>query len=307
MVLCSLKDFSEVDLDQKEKFESFFKKFPPRHSDASFVTMVSWHFYMGYFVCWVDGFPFVYTKKGDVRFFRIPFGLKDLDLIEKMLRFASKNASEFSIGLVDDAQKDFLSSHFKHLDFVKCREFSDYIYRAQDLVSLSGKSYAKIRNRMNKFQKNHSYSVEMISQGVVDEVINYLDEWCIVQDCDEDEVLRFEKLALKYCLRYFQTLGVFGLAIRVEGEIKAFSLCEWVSDSEVIVHFEKGDPKLDGIYKVVNFETAKYIVDKGGIWINRESDMGVIGLRKAKMRYRPHHLADVFMISKKSIQDEFSL
>jgi len=307
VVLCSLEDFSKIDLGEKEKFEEFFKNYPPRHSDASFMTMVTWHKYMQYFVCWSEGFPFVHTKKNDDRFFRIPFGLKDLELIKKMLVFASKNTNEFSIGLVDEAQKKFLESHFKHLDFVKCRQYSDYIYRAEDLVSLEGKSYAKIRNRMNKFRKNHTYSVEIISQDVVDEVMDYLDEWCIVQDCDEDEVLRFEKQALKYCLKYFETLGVFGISVRVEGKIKAFSLCEWISDSEVIVHFEKGDPKLDGIYKVVNFETAKYIVDNGGIWINRESDMGVIGLRKAKMRYRPHHLADVYMITNKSIKDEFSL
>ena len=68
----------------------------------------------------------------------------------------------------------------------------------------------------------------------------------------------------------------------------------------VIVHFEKGSPDYDGIYKAINQETAK-IVQKYAKYINRESDMGIPGLRKAKMSYRPHHMIEVFSISKEDI------
>ncbi len=307
MGIFSLDEFHKIGLNQRKEFSAFYSQFTPKHSDASFVTMVSWEFFMEYYVCWKDGVPFVFTLKDGVRIFRIPSGLEDLALIEQFLCFAANHSSKFAVGLIDEGQKELLQKSFKKLSFVEKREYFDYVYKAEDLVSLKGKPYAKIRNRMNKFQKNHSYSVELISQAVIDEVMEYLDEWCVIQDCDEDQVLRFEKLALKFCLIHFQALDLFGIAIRVDGKIKAFSLCEWVSDKETIVHFEKGDPKLDGIYKVVNFETARYISENGGEWINRESDMGVIGLRKAKLGYRPSHLVHVYLLDKESIVNQFGL
>jgi len=303
----SLEEFHKIDLDQRKQFSDFYAKFPPNHSDASFVTMVSWAFFMEYYVCWRENFPFVFTLKDGVRTFRIPSGLKDINLIEELLCFASENSSKYAVGLIDEDQKDLLQKSFEDLSFIEKREYFDYVYKSEDLVSLKGKPYAKIRNRMNKFEKKHSYSVEMISRAVIDEVMEYLDEWCVIQDCDEDEVLRFEKLALKFCLVHFESLDLFGVAIRVDGKIKAFSLCERISKKKTIVHFEKGDPKLDGIYKVVNFETARYIHENGGEWINRESDMGVLGLRKAKLGYRPNHFVHVYLLDKQSIVNQFGL
>ena len=67
-----------------------------------------------------------------------------------------------------------------------------------------------------------------------------------------------------------------------------------------VVHYEKGSPDYDGIYKAINQETAK-ILQKNFIFINRESDMNIPGLRKAKMSYHPHHMVEVFNLAKEFI------
>jgi hypothetical protein len=73
-----------------------------------------------------------------------------------------------------------------------------------------------------------------------------------------------------------------------------------MNNDTAVVHYEKGSPDFDGIYKMINQETAK-ILEKDFKYINRESDMDLPGLRQAKMSYRPHHMIEIFNINKKSI------
>ena len=86
-----------------------------------------------------------------------------------------------------------------------------------------------------------------------------------------------------------------GLMIRVDDRIAAISLFEPLNADTALVHFEKGLPDCEGIYKAINAETAA-VLAKDFIYINRESDLGVMGLREAKMRYHPHHMVEVYSL-----------
>ena len=77
------------------------------------------------------------------------------------------------------------------------------------------------------------------------------------------------------------------------------SLFEPLNAETALVHFEKGLPDCEGIYKVINAETAEFLKNKY-IYINRESDLGIPGLREAKMRYHPHHMVEVSSMKRES-------
>ena len=98
----------------------------------------------------------------------------------------------------------------------------------------------------------------------------------------------------------FFKLGLSGLAIRINNRIEAISVFEKYSFDTAVVHYEKGSPDYDGIYKAINQETAN-ILQKDVRFINRESDMNIPGLRKAKMSYRPDHMIKVFHLCKENI------
>ena len=89
--------------------------------------------------------------------------------------------------------------------------------------------------------------------------------------------------------------------IRAEGKIGAISLFEGQNEDTALVHFEKGLPDCKGIYRAINAETAK-ILARRYTYINRESDMGVEGIREAKMRYHPHHMVEVHMVSREELE-----
>ncbi len=77
------------------------------------------------------------------------------------------------------------------------------------------------------------------------------------------------------------------------------SLFEPLNADTALVHFEKGLPECEGIYKVINAESAVLLAKKFP-YINRESDLGITGLREAKMRYHPHHMIEVFSFKRDS-------
>jgi hypothetical protein len=79
------------------------------------------------------------------------------------------------------------------------------------------------------------------------------------------------------------------------------SLFEGLNRDTALVHFEKGLPDCKGIYRAVNAETAKILV-RDYVYINRESDMGVEGIREAKTRYHPHHMVEVHMLKRDELE-----
>ena len=102
-------------------------------------------------------------------------------------------------------------------------------------------------------------------------------------------------------LDYLDTIGLSGILIRVLGKVGAISLSEPLNANTVVVHFEKGLPDCEGIYKAINAETAIRVMDNFR-FINRESDMGVPGLREAKLRYHPHHLTEVYYAKREDLE-----
>jgi hypothetical protein len=136
------------------------------------------------------------------------------------------------------------------------------------------------------------------NQGQVEE---FLREWCEWKNCDGEPFLAYEKEAVLCAISHLQELGLSGLLIRVLGRVGAISLFEPLNDTTMVVHFEKGLPDCEGIYKAINAETAERVKDRFE-FINRESDMGVPGLREAKLRYHPHHMVEVFYATRHDLE-----
>jgi hypothetical protein len=174
----------------------------------------------------------------------------------------------------------------------------EYVYLASDLVELPGKKYLKIRSQINRFRKNYRHTVEPIRPENREEIMEFLVKWCESKKCEDNLILAHEVEAISYATEHFTELPLRGLMIRVNSEVAAISLFERLNASTALVHFEKGLPEYKGIYKVINAETAA-VLAREVKYINRESDLGIDGLRKAKLRYRPHHMVEVYSLRRR--------
>jgi len=298
--MLSIDDFKPVTLEDKHLFDTHYKRYPPVHSDNVFTTIISWMEYAKYHYTFLQDNLIIRTKLENVLRFRPPIGKYDRDIFQQVLKLAKREKSDYPLGVIDTQTKNWLSKEYPKLEFTSHRNYFDYVYLASDLAELPGTAYRKIRNRLNKFKRNYAYTTEKIAEVNMDEVRTFLKRWCLWKDCESDPLLENEKKAIMFSMANFFELELSGIAIRIDGKIEAISVYEQMNPDTVVIHYEKGAPDYDGVYKAINAETAK-LIQKEFKFVNREPDMGLLGLRKAKMSYRPHHMVEVYHIARDKI------
>jgi hypothetical protein len=257
--------------------------------------MVCWKHFVNYRYAYVNGNVIIANTTEGVTRFRPPIGPRDPALMRALLRLALDEGDETPLMLIDSETAQWMHEIDPKLMLVPDRDHFDYVYSAADLSELPGKHYVKIRSQIHKFRKNYRYTVEPITPGNRRELIDFLEKWCELKGCDSDSFLAHEIEATSYAIEHLSELSLQGLLIRVESRVEAISLFERLNEDTAVIHFEKGMTEYEGIYKAINAETAKVLAGEVK-YINRESDLGVEGLREAKMRYHPHHMVEVYSL-----------
>lgn len=168
----------------------------------------------------------------------------------------------------------------------------DYIYETEKLISLSGKKYHSKRNFVNRFEANYSYEYMPLTGENVLECLPALEEWFARHH--EKMLFYFdEQEAILELLHNFDALGLKGAAIKIDGKIRAMTIGEFLPPDTAHIIIEKADIDYPGLYAVIN---QKFLEREwaGTRLVNREEDMGVEGLRKAKQSYHPVFRNKVF-------------
>ena len=292
-------DFKPVTLADREFFTRHYGQYPQTHSDNTFTNMVCWNHYAHYTFAFVEKNVIIASTIGSVTRFRPPIGPRNPALLRSVIRLASEVSDNEPVGLIDPDTALWMKEICPGINLVPDRNHFEYVYRASDLADLPGRNYLTIRRQVNKFRRNCMHVVEPISRENWEEVKRFLIEWCEWKGCEGDQVLAHEKEAVFFAIDHFNELSLSGIVIRVFSKVGAISLFEKLNDDTALVHFEKGLPDCEGIYKAINTETATRLA-KNFTYINRESDLGVAGLREAKTRYHPHHMVEVYSLKRDS-------
>lgn len=117
--------------------------------------------------------------------------------------------------------------------------------------------------------------------------------WCDLRECHLDPGLKAEDYAVQRALDHFDRLSCLGGVLVVEGRVEAFSLGEPLRPEMAVIHIEKGNPQIKGIYAAMNQMFLEQTFS-GVELVNREQDLGEPGLREAKQSYRPVAMVDKF-------------
>lgn len=173
------------------------------------------------------------------------------------------------------------------------RDNSDYLYLASNLIDLPGRDLAAKRNFINGIKSQTPYEYLPLANDNVMGCHGFAEEWCEERVCDEDDGLSRERCANYQILSNFAALGVFGGAIVIGGKIVAFSLGEPLNPETVVVHVEKADSKIRGIYQLINNELCIHHA-QDYMYVNREQDLGIEGIRKAKLSYKPTAIVETY-------------
>jgi hypothetical protein len=294
-------DLRPVSLNDRDFFIEHYKRFPQVHSDNSFANMVCWNHYANYRYIYSEGCILLSTTIDGRTRYRPPIGPHNPGLLANIMELAAKSSDDCPLTILDPESKDWILKLYPELKPHPARKYFDYVYHARDLADLHGKKYLTIRKQLNHFRKSCSPIVEPITGDSKSEVCDFLEEWCEWKDCDSEPILANEKKAVFFAMSHLEELMLSGLVIRVNGNIMAMSLFEGLNKDTAVVHFEKALLECKGIYRAINAEAAKQMAESYA-YINRESDMGIEGLREAKMRYHPDHMVEVHLIERREIE-----
>ncbi len=171
----------------------------------------------------------------------------------------------------------------------------DYLYSREDLAELRGKRFDGKRNRIRKFESTYVHVYEKLEEGHVDDCRRLLESW-FTEKGNREPFLKAEKGAIHEALSFFGPLGLKGAVARVGGRVEAFTIGMRLADDTALVQIEIANPALVGLAQWINREFVRREWS-GFRFVNREQDMGVPGLRKAKSSYQPCRLVKKFNVT----------
>lgn len=288
--------FSPVTLTQKP-FVDFITHLEDSRSSA-------WCFANMYF--WVDSFHWQVAflnnrllsrlSLGGDSYYGFPIGEGDLEpAIEALRHDALKRKEPLRLRGLTEKSKNLLETNYPGcFTYTADTEVFDYIYEAEKLVSLAGKKLQSKRNHINRFLENHTdWAFEPVTIHNLSECLAMSDRWAMEKEASSSE--KADREALMIAAANFEILGLEGGLLRLDGTVIAFTIGERLNSDTYIVHFEKALAQIQGAYPLINREFVRYIKEKYPhiVYINREEDMGIEQLRKAKRSYNP-----IFMVEK---------
>jgi len=130
---------------------------------------------------------------------------------------------------------------------------------------------------------------------LIDECSRIMTEWCRAKNCNCQDGDYCERYANMELLRNFRVLGCKGALIKVDGSFKAFTAGEMLNSDTAVIHIEKADTKIEGLYTLINQQFCEKEW-KDAVYINREQDLGLEGMRKAKLSYNPVRMVDKYTV-----------
>ena len=175
--------------------------------------------------------------------------------------------------------------------FRTSRDNFDYVYGIDDLADLRGRKFQKKRNHFNRFQAEHpDYRVAPLDGCNMPAAQCMVDEWYanrLREDPHGDYLL--ENIAMARAFRSYGPLGMEGLVLEEDGRVLAVTMGSKLAENTFDIHFEKAREDVDGAYTAINCEFARYLRLKYPQirYLDREDDLGLEGLRKAKLSYNP--------------------
>ncbi len=290
--------FRNIELEDRDNINSKLQTQNYRASDLCFTNLYAWGKKFNTQFAVKDDWLFIRFKDNNGRnSYLKPIGTGDIkEGIEIILEDHKQFDTVFQIRgmtkqMVDEVEKAFPDK----FDFTLNRSVSDYIYTTEKLIELKGKKLQSKRNHINRFKRENEWKYKSLTNNpeLVDECKIMLDKWMAMNIEEKDPSLIYDDFATTIMLENFDYLNLRGGLICVDNEIVAFSIGEPLTEDTIVVHVEKAFTSIHGAYTIINQKFAAHETE-GYTYINREEDMGVENLRRAKLSYQPDILLEKY-------------
>lgn len=285
--------FNRLSFDQKEKYNDILFSVPPRGCEYSFVNLCLWGKQQ---VAFLHGCVAFFCHFHGKSVYPYPIGNGDKKaVIEAIIQDSRKRGIPCRLTGMTDADREELEALFPGLFHIRTeRDSFDYVYDIHDLADLRGRKFQKKRNHVNRFRNDHpDFQVLPLNPCNLASVRLMVDDWYRIRMAEDPEGnYLLENIAMARAFQHYGSLGLEGIALVDGGKILAVTMGSRMASDTFDIHFEKAREDVEGAYAAVNCEFARYLRLKypDVQFLDREDDLGLEGLRKAKLSYNPHHM-----------------
>lgn len=295
--------FKDIEIDCKNILDKYFDLVDYEACEYCFTTLYMWKdlYNTKYYV--EDDFAIVAGEYENKGFIILPLAKKEN--MNKAFDFIIKNFEkqhkQIHLKAINKEVVEYLQSVYgDRFEYIEERNNFDYIYDGESLRTLAGRKNQKKRNHLNSFVKEYGDRVEYkkLEEADFDECINLLKEWS--KDKEESIELDSEFKAIKRIFKNYKklkdTLKISG--IYIDSKLEAFSIGEMLNDNMAVIHVEKANADIRGLYPYIN---QQFLLNEFSDveFVNREEDLGIEGLRKAKLSYHPVKFAEKYTVIEK--------
>lgn len=301
---------NRITIEDREILDEYLNGFEYKTSGLSFsaqymwrdINKFSWDI-IGDYMC-ITGISHLELEEGIILPFMFPPLTRTGEYDKESLRETIFKAKEvfdkagqpFSLRLVPFHLMEIIKEACPEMSFNDDRPNYDYIYLTQDLIDLKGRAYHSKKNHLNYFKKTYEYEYVELSSHMADDAMKFIDEFNSRKDVPshEMEMLKMEEEAMEDVFRNIESVGYSAGAILIDGKIEAIAIGGQLGKNTITEHVEKANVNFRGLYQAINNEFCKNVASKAK-YINREEDMGIANLRKAKLSYKPVKLLEKYI------------
>lgn len=301
---------NRISIDNREILEKYLNGYEYKTSGLSFsaqymwrdINKFSWDM-VGEYMC-ISGISHLELEEG----IELPFMFPPLtadgeynkdalrETIYKSREYFEKKGHPFSLRLVPFHVMEIIKEAVPEMHFIDDRPNYDYIYLTQDLIDLKGKAFHGKKNHLNYFKKTYEYEYVELTSDMADDAMKFISDFNKRKDvpAHEMELLKMEEEAMEDVFRNIEAVGYSAGAILIDGSIEAIAIGGKLGKKTITEHVEKANVEYRGLYQAINNEFCKNVAAKAK-YINREEDMGIPNLRKAKLSYKPVKLLEKYI------------
>jgi uncharacterized protein len=295
-------DFKRLELQDRHQFYQFTKDLPP-YSDYNFVSLWSYDVEEDTLISNLNGNLVIrlrdyITNELSYSFFG---NFKVIETVEELVGYMEGKGTKPILKLIPEINFEHhqqLIHH--HFTVVEDRDNFDYIFSLEKISNLPGSEYAGKRNKIARLLREHpnveAKLIDLKNEENHKHLLYIFSHW---GEYKETEDTAHEFKALKRLLNNSEHLDLLCLGVYLNDKIEAFTITEVLPSNFSLAHFTKADPKIIGIFEFLYKSMAKDLLNRDCLFFNREQDLGLEGLRTAKLSWRPVKFLKKYTISKK--------
>ena len=301
---------NRITIEDRPLLEEYLNGFEYKTSGLSFsaqymwrdINQFSWDI-IGDYMC-ISGISHLELEEGIELPFLFPPLTKTGEYDRESLRetifrakeLFDKDGHPFSLRLVPFHLMEIIREAVPELKWVDDRPNYDYIYLTQDLIDLKGRDFHSKKNHLNYFKKTFEYEYVEMTSAMADDAMKFISEFNARKEvpAHEMELLKMEEQAMEDVFRNIEAVGYSAGAILIDNKIEAIAIGGKLGGKMVTEHVEKANTNFRGLYQAINNEFCRNVASWAK-YINREEDMGIPNLRKAKLSYRPVKLLEKYI------------